>query len=239
MTGKNFREIILDTETTGLDPATGDRVIEIGAVEIIDGLPTGAHFHVYIDPQRDVPEGAVAVHGITTQFLKGKPLFEHVVEEFLLFIGDDRIVAHNASFDLKFLNAELALARRDPIGAARVVDSLALAQRKHPGQKNSLDALCMRYGVDASRRVRHGALTDAELLAEVYLELCGGRQSTLSLHAAEAEVEQALGDMLRERPAPLAARLAAEALSAHRALIEKMGEGAKWNAYAAFRTAAQ
>jgi len=166
-----MREIILDTETTGLDPAEGHRIIEIGCVELLHSVPTGQTYHVYIDPQRDIPADAVKVHGITAEFLAGKPLFADIAQDFLKFIGDAKLVAHNAAFDMRFLNAELALLGLDPLDLERVVDTLSLARRRYPGASNSLDALCQRYGIDNSRRTKHGALLDAEILADVYVEL--------------------------------------------------------------------
>ncbi len=175
-----MREIVLDTETTGLSPAEGHRLLEIGAVEIVHQAPTGRVFHQLINPERDVPEDAVRVHGHTAELLKDKPVFAAVVEDFLAFVGDARLVIHNAEFDMRFLNAELARLGREAIGMDRVVDTLALARRKHPGQPNSLDALCDRYRIDRSKRIKHGALLDAEILVEIYSELTGGRQRSLA-----------------------------------------------------------
>ncbi len=174
-----MREIVLDTETTGLNPADGHRVLEIGAVEIVHQALTGKFFHTLLNPERDVPEDAVRVHGHTAAILREKPVFASVVDEFLAFIGDSRLVIHNAEFDMGFVNAELARLGREAIGMERVVDTLTLARRKHPGQLNSLDALCDRYSIDRSRRVVHGALLDAEILVEIYCELMGGRQRSL------------------------------------------------------------
>ncbi|MDE2361676.1 MAG: DNA polymerase III subunit epsilon [Hyphomicrobiales bacterium] len=224
-----MREIVLDTETTGLDPATGDRVVEIGAVELVNGVVTGANFHVYVNPERDMPEAAFRVHGLSEEFLRKHPVFAQVAEEFVAFIGDDRLVIHNAEFDVKFLNAELARLTLPPLDPARVLDSLMLARRKHPGAANSLDALCGRYGVDVSRRKKHGALLDAELLAEVYIELSGGRQSAFALQAVEVVVERAvIRDAMEERPAALPPRLSADEIAAHAKFIEKLGEKAFW-----------
>jgi DNA polymerase-3 subunit epsilon len=178
-----IREIILDTETTGLDPATGDRVVEIGAVELLNHLPTGRTFHVYINPERDMPKEAEAVHGLSSAFLSDKPIFAAIAQDFLDFIGDAALVIHTASFDMAFLNAELGFLRLGPIPPERVIDTLHIARQKHPGSANSLDALCRRYGIDNSRRTKHGALLDSELLADVYLELIGGRQTALILEA--------------------------------------------------------
>ena len=180
-----MREIVLDTETTGLDPADGHRVLEIGAVEIIHQTLTGRVFHTLINPERDIPQDAARVHGHTAAILKDQPVFASMVEEFLAFIGDSRLVIHNAEFDMRFVNAELARLGRERIVMDRVIDTLALARRKHPGQPNSLDALCDRYRIDRSRRVRHGALLDAEILVDIYCELTGGRQRSLAFGDAE------------------------------------------------------
>lgn len=176
-----MREIVFDTETTGLDPATGDRMVEIGCIELMNLVPTGQSYHAYFNPQRDMPSAAEAVHGLSAAFLADKPLFSDLAEEFLAFIGDAPLVAHNAGFDFGFLNAELTLCGRDIVDLSRMVDTVALARKRHPGAKLSLDALCTRYGVDRSHRVKHGALLDAELLAQVYVELRGGRQIGLGL----------------------------------------------------------
>lgn len=229
------REIVLDTETTGLDWAKGDRVIEIGCVELINHIPTGAHFHVYIDPQRPVHPDAMRVHGITDEFLKGKPLFAAIADDFLNFIGDATLVIHNASFDIGFLNAEITKLGHAPIGMERVIDTLMLARRKHPGAANSLDALCARYGIDNSRRTHHGALLDSEILAEVYGELIGGRQAALGLAPVIAETTIDAGGqvtgLLRRRPAPLPPRLTAEETQAHEQFIAGLSGPAVWADY--------
>jgi DNA polymerase-3 subunit epsilon len=183
------REIVFDTETTGLNPATGDRMVEIGCVEIYNRVETGRHFHAYFNPDRDMPFEAEAVHGLSSIFLSDKPCFGDKADELLEFIGDAPLVAHNASFDFGFLNHELGRCARDPICLSRMIDTLMLARSKHPGAKHSLDALCTRFGVDRSQRVKHGALLDAQLLAQVYVELTGGRQIGLSLGVATATVE--------------------------------------------------
>jgi len=175
------REIVLDTETTGMDPAKGDRIVEIGCVETLNFVSTGKTFHVYIDPERDVPAEAVAVHGITNDFLKGKPKFIDIADQLVEFIGEATIIAHNASFDMRFINAELIKCGYKPYEMSRSVDTVAIAKRQAPGAPASLDALCRRFGIDNSNRTLHGALLDAELLAEVYLELRGGRQPDLVL----------------------------------------------------------
>ncbi len=181
-----MREIVFDTETTGLDPTTGDRMVEMGCVEMVNRVATGATYHAYYNPEREMPAGAEAVHGLSSAFLSDKPLFSETVDDLLEFLGESPLVAHNAGFDFGFLNNELALIDRDPIAMERMVDTVAIARKKHPGAKNSLDALCTRYGIDRSHRVKHGALLDAELLAQVYVELTGGRQIGLEL-AADAE----------------------------------------------------
>lgn len=168
-----MREIVLDTETTGLDPLRGDRLVEIGCVEIFNRMPTGQTFHVYINPERDMPAEAFAVHGLSAEFLSTKPLFHEVVDAFLEFIGDAPLVIHNASFDISFINAELDRIKRAAIPRERLVDTLLLARRKHPGVSNRLDDLCSRYAIDNSHRTKHGALLDPELLAEVYVDLVG------------------------------------------------------------------
>ncbi|BDI59810.1 DNA polymerase III subunit epsilon [Qipengyuania nanhaisediminis] len=182
-----MREVIFDTETTGLDPKTGDRMVEIGCVEMIDRVETGHSYHAYYNPERDMPAAAEAVHGLSSAFLASKPLFADTVDELLEFLGDAPLVAHNAGFDFGFLNAELERIGREPIALDRMVDTVAIARKKHPGAKLSLDALCTRYGIDRSHRVKHGALLDAELLAQVYVELTGGRQIGLALAADNAE----------------------------------------------------
>lgn len=176
-----MREIVFDTETTGLDPKTGDRMVEIGCVEMIGRVETGETFHAYYNPERDMPFAAEAVHGLSSDFLSGKPVFAQGADDLLAFLGDAPLVAHNAAFDFGFLNAELEKVGREPIAMDRMVDTVAIARKKHPGAKASLDALCTRYGIDRSHRVKHGALLDAELLAQVYVELTGGRQIGLEL----------------------------------------------------------
>jgi DNA polymerase-3 subunit epsilon len=229
-----MREIVLDTETTGLDPKTGDRVVEIGAIELANHIPTGQTFHVYIDPERPMPKAAFDVHGLSDEFLKGKPKFRDIAADFVRFAEGGRLVIHNAAFDIGFLNFELTRLGYDPIGWDRVVDTLALARRRHPAGPNSLDALCARYGIDNSRRSRHGALLDSELLAEVYIELIGGKQAALGL--ASAATLAALGrdgkpPKRRKRPAPLAPRLTATEAAAHAAFVASLGEGAVWLDY--------
>jgi len=225
-----MREIVLDTETTGLDPLRGDRLVEIGCVEILNRMPTGQVFHRHINPQRDMPAEAFAVHGLSSEFLATKPLFHEVVEEFLTFIGDAPLVIHNASFDIGFINAELDRIKRAAIPRDRLVDTLLLARRKHPGVSNRLDDLCSRYAIDNSRRTKHGALLDAELLAEVYIDLIGARQSQLVL-ASESQTIRVggTGDMpRRQRTEPLMPRLTDADREAHRAFVATLGEKPIW-----------
>lgn len=229
-----MREIVLDTETTGLDPNKGDRLVEVGCVELLNRIPTGVNFHAYINPERDMPTEAFNVHGLSAEFLRGHKKFSEVCEEFLAFIGDDTpLVIHNAEFDHKFLCAELKLVKRPLIGRGRLVDTLALARRKHTAGPYNLDALCARYGIDNSRRTKHGALLDAEILAEVYLELLGGRQATLSL--AETAAKRVVGvdgiAIRRERNVPLAPRVTDADREAHRAFVATLGPEAIWQKY--------
>jgi DNA polymerase III subunit epsilon len=235
-----MREVVLDTETTGLDPADGHRVLEIGAVEIVHQSLTGRVFHALINPERDVPQDAVRVHGHSSAVLKGKPVFASVVDDFLAFIGDSKLVIHNADFDMRFVNAELARLGLAAIGMDRVVDTLTLARKKHPGAPNSLDALCDRYRIDRSQRVRHGALLDAEILVEVYCELTGGRQRSLmfgdvvDLTAAAAV---ALAPRYSERP-PRRSPMEPAEVTAHVRYIESFGRDAIWFRYLAQPTPA-
>lgn len=232
-----MREIVFDTETTGFDPKTGDRVVEIGCVELVNHIATGQTFHVYLNPERTMPRAAFEVHGLSDEFLSDKPKFAEIAQDFLAFVGDARLVAHNAEFDFKFMNAEFARLGLPAIGPERMVDTLALAKRRHPAGPNSLDALCSRYGIDNSRRDLHGALLDSELLAEVYVELLGGRQAALGL-VAEDPGRSRRGDGVgsaqrgpRVRPTPLTPRLTAAEWEAHRAFVGKMGEKALWGYY--------
>ena len=230
-----MREIIFDTETTGLDNKL-DRVIEIGGIELDNHFPTGRSFHVYINPgDRKVHPDALAIHGISDESLKDKPNFAGIVDELLAFFGDARWVAHNATFDMGFMNAEFARLGLPAITNDVVTDTLALARRKHPMGPNSLDALCRRYGVDNSHRTKHGALLDSELLAEVYIELIGGRQTAFGLHSNDSRGQTNETDdvivIAGQRPHPLAPRLTGEEANAHAALIAKMGEKAIWAKY--------
>ena len=226
-----MREIVLDTETTGLDPLRGDRLVEIGCVEIFNRMPTGQSYHVYIDPEREMPAEAFAVHGLSTEFLATKPLFAQVVDEFLAFIADAPLVIHNASFDVSFINAELERIKRSPIPKDRLVDTLLLARRKHPGVSNRLDDLCSRYAIDNSHRTKHGALLDAELLAEVYVDLIGARQSQLILADEVRDARSGgYGEMpRRQRDVPLIPRITEEERAAHRGFVATLGDKPIWN----------
>jgi DNA polymerase-3 subunit epsilon len=228
-----MREIVLDTETTGLDPLRGDRLVEIGCIEIFNRMPTGQTFHRHINPERDMPAEAYAVHGLSSEFLADKPLFAQVVEDFLEFIADAPLIIHNASFDISFLNSELDRIKRAPIARDRLVDTLLLARRKHPGVSNRLDDLCSRYAIDNSRRTKHGALLDAELLAEVYIDLIGARQSQLILAAESRDIRvSGYGEMpRRQREVPLAARITDEDRFAHRAFVATLGDKPIWNEF--------
>jgi DNA polymerase-3 subunit epsilon len=228
-----IREIVFDTETTGLDPYQGHRLIEIGCIELVNRFPSGKTFHRYLNPQRDVPAEAHAIHGLSGDFLKDKPVFAEVVSDLIAFIGDAPLVAHNATFDLGFLNAELDRVRHPGIPRDRLVDTLMLARRKYPGGANRLDDLCSRFGIDNSRRTKHGALLDAELLAEVYLELIDARQAQLGLIAAIAAPAAArpAAGAIWMRPIALPPRLTDAERAAHRALIAEFGAKAIWNDY--------
>ncbi len=230
-----MREIVMDTETTGLDPAEGHRIVEIGAVELLNHLPTGRVYHQYINPERDMPAEAFAVHGLSAERLAREPVFAAVAEAFLAFIGDAPLIIHNAAFDMKFLNAELSALGIPALPADRAVDTLAIARRRFPGSPAGLDALCRRFGVDNSAREKHGALLDSELLAEVYLELIGGRQPDLvAALAPAARPEQAASAPVSgawrpgPRPSPLPPRLTEADLARHEAFVATLGEGALW-----------
>jgi DNA polymerase-3 subunit epsilon len=220
-----MREIVFDTETTGLNPAGGDRMVEIGCIEIVNRVETGRHFHAYFNPERDMPFEAEAVHGLSAIFLSDKPCFSEKAEDLLDFIEDSPLVAHNASFDFGFLNFELERCGRPCVGMHRMVDTLALARTRHPGAKHSLDALCMRFGIDRSHRVKHGALLDAQLLAQVYVELTGGRQIGLGLvaEAGSVAVPASAGPVTIREPRPARPHFAAEEeLARHRAFISRL-----------------
>jgi DNA polymerase-3 subunit epsilon len=227
-----MREIVLDTETTGFDPVAGDRIVEIGAVELMNHLPTGKTYHQYLDPQRDMPQSAFEVHGLSTEFLTGKPLFKDIAAEFLAFVGTAQLVIHNAAFDMKFINHELKSAGLPEIPYSRATDTLMMARTKFPGSPASLDALCRRFGVDNSAREKHGALLDSEILAEVYLELIGGRQPDLTLSTQNGGAEQQSNatqlQRAKPRPAPLPPRITAQEAEAHRSFVEGLGEASVW-----------
>jgi DNA polymerase III subunit epsilon len=225
-----MREVVLDTETTGLDPLQGHRLVEIGAIELFNHIPTGKTYHSFINPQRDVPREAEAVHGISGNFLKDKPVFAGIADEFLEFIGETVLIIHNASFDVAFLNAELGFIKRPPILYERIIDTLTLAKKRHPMGPNSLDALCKRYGIDIAKRTKHGALLDSELLAGVYLELIGGRQITLTLPKADnvRHLQTGNAPVPATRINALPERLTGEELARHQALIKSLGATALW-----------
>jgi DNA polymerase-3 subunit epsilon len=225
-----MREVVLDTETTGLEPAAGHRVVEIGMLELINHIPSGRSFHRYINPERDMPAEAYAVHGLSSEFLRDKPTFAAVADEFLTFIGEAPLVIHNAAFDLGFLNSEFTRLARPLLDADRVIDTLVLARQKHPMGPNNLDALCKRYGIDNGRREKHGALLDAELLADVFLALIGGRQTAMQLTASSGRRadDSTEPGALPPRPFPLACRLTPEDESAHAELVKSLGSSALW-----------
>ena len=239
-----MREIVLDTETTGFEPHDGDRIVEIGAIELIGHVPTGRTYHQYINPMRSMPAGAFGVHGIGPDLLeppqapqpgqvllRDKPVFADIVQDFLDFVGDSRMVIHNATFDMKFLNAELGWLKRPLLPMDQSLDTLAIARRKFPGSPASLDALCRRFGIDNSSRTLHGALLDSEILAEVYLELIGGRQPDFGL--STTPVKSAVNDVSTDwrpspRPTPLGSKLTQEEAAAHDAFVQKLGDGSIW-----------
>ena len=227
-----MREIVLDTETTGFDPESGDRIVEIGAIELVGHIPPDNVFHEYIDPERSMPQEAFEVHGLGDDFLRGKPKFEQIGQKFLDFVGDAKLVIHNAAFDMKFLNAELGWLNRPVLPMDQAIDTLAIARRKFPGSPASLDALCRRFAIDNTARTLHGALLDSEILAEVYLELIGGRQPDFALAAdTRAQKSDGFGGDWRPmgRPVPLADRITKEETAAHDAFVQKLGDGAIWN----------
>lgn len=230
-----LREIIFDTETTGLSANDGDRVIEIGAVELINRFPSGKTFHIFLNPEgKEVHPDALQVHGISNEFLSDKPIFKDAYEEFLEFFGEGMLVAHNAAFDIGFMNAELKRIAKPLLPPDRIIDTLPIARRKFPGQRNSLDALCSRFNVDNSRREKHGALLDSELLAEVYLELLGGKQATLSLdHSRSDDHANEMSDKIvstkaRQRPNPLPNRVTEDNITKHKEFVETLGENPIW-----------
>ena len=226
-----MREIVLDTETTGLDPGTGDKIVEIGAVELWNHLPTGKTFHKYLNPERNMPEEAQAVHGLTEDFLRDKPLFSQIVDDFLRFIKDSKLIIHNASFDMKFINAELELANKSKLPGDIAIDTLLIARKKFPGSPASLDALCRRFNIDNSARTLHGALLDSEILAEVYLELIGGRQPDFGLSDINTNDNKKLEEnrQTTKRLEPLKKRLTEEEEKAHSVFVKKLGENSVWH----------
>jgi len=228
-----MREIVLDTETTGLDPAQGHRLVEVGCIELLNRIPTGATFHAYLNPERDMPAEAFAIHGLSSEFLRGHKRFVEIADDFLTFIGEAPLVIHNASFDHGFLCAELKRVARPLIARERLVDTLFLARRKHAVGPHNLDALCARYGIDNSRRTKHGALLDAEILAEVYLELIGARQAQLGLaeKVERREMEGIAVVVRRERTTALPPRLSEAERAAHRDFIATLGENPLWGDY--------
>jgi DNA polymerase-3 subunit epsilon len=227
-----MREIVLDTETTGFDPVEGDRIVEIGAVELLNHMPTGRTYHQYINPERSMPKEAFEVHGLGDDFLRDKPVFSAIAQDFLDFVKSDTMVIHNASFDMKFLNHELKKVGKPTLPMTQALDTLLIARKKFPGSPASLDALCRRFGVDNSSREKHGALLDSEILAEVYLELIGGRQPDFVLSAQSNQTKSANGEMAdwrpQARPNPLPPRLSEAEAEAHAAFVAKLGDGAIW-----------
>jgi DNA polymerase-3 subunit epsilon len=228
-----MREIVLDTETTGLDPADGHRIVEIGGVELVNHLPTGRNYHQYINPERPMPHEAERIHGLGDDFLSDKPVFARIADAFLDFVGEARLVIHNAAFDMAMLNAEFERLGRERLPMSRAVDTLAIARRRYPGAQHSLDALCKRFGVDNSAREKHGALLDSELLAEVYLELLGGRQQGLAFSGAAGAADATGSNETAEfrakpRPRPLAPRISEVERAAHEAFVAELGENSLW-----------
>lgn len=224
-----LREIVFDTETTGFDSQGADRITELGCIELIDWLPTGEQFHAYIDPERDVPDKVVQITGLTTAFLRGKPKFGERADDFLEFIGDSPLVAHNAKFDMGFINAELRRVRKDEIPEHRFIDTLAMANKKYPGSPASLDALCKRFDISLSDRDKHGAIIDSELLARVYLELRGGRERSLGLEPNAEQIERVAPKSAHGRPSPLPSLLSAAEKSAHEAFVAESGGSELWD----------
>ena len=232
-----MREIVLDTETTGFDPQSGDRIVEIGAVELVNHMVTGRTYHEYINPERAMPAEAFAVHGLGDDFLRDKPVFEKIADGFRDFVGDAPLVIHNATFDMTFLNAELGWCERPLLPASQAIDTLEIARKRYPGAQNSLDALCRRFGIDNSSREKHGALLDSELLAEVYLELMGGRQPGLVLagpttSSAEKTQTRSVGQA-QPRPNSIGSFLTEEEATAHSAFVSELGDEPIWKRYQA------
>ena len=231
-----MREIVLDTETTGFKHEVDDRIVEIGAVELFNHLPTGRTYHQYINPERDMPDGAFQVHGLSREFLSDKPVFAEIAQAFLDFVGDAQMVIHNAGFDVPFLNSELRRLNLPQFPMSQATDTLAIARKRFPGSPASLDALCRRFGIDNSMREKHGALLDSEILAEVYLELIGGRQPDFGLSVGgSGRSEGDSGEPAwrpRPRPEPLPARITKEEAAAHAAFVDSLGDGAVWKKFA-------
>lgn len=232
-----MREIVLDTETTGLDPAAGHRLVEIACVETFNRVPTGQTFHRFINPQRDIPDEAFRIHGLSREFLADKPLFSQIYNELLEFIGTSRLIIHNAEFDMRFINSELKRENVNAIGMDCVFDTLSYARKKFPGTSNSLDALCSRYRINNSKRTKHGALLDAELLAEVFVELMGGRQTSMSLAAVAIQrVSPIIGSRRNGRPSPLVPVEWRELEKSHHSLMWTLGNSPIWADYVAYDT---
>ena len=230
-----MREIVMDTETTGFDPESGDRIVEIGGVELFNHVPTGKVYHQYINPERSMPQEAFEVHGLGDDFLRDKPVFSKIAQDFLDFVGDAKLVIHNASFDMKFLNAELKWIGKPTLPWEQAIDTLAIARKKFPGSPASLDALCRRFNIDNSSRTLHGALLDSEILAEVYLELIGGKQPDFALDTSAAQSKTTLEDAGHQnwkpvpRPNKLPSRVSEKEKAAHAAFIEKLGDSSLWS----------
>ncbi|MGR3272978.1 DNA polymerase III subunit epsilon [Thalassococcus profundi] len=228
-----MREIVLDTETTGFDPESGDRIVEIGAVELFNHVSTGRTYHQYINPERTMPQEAFEVHGLGDDFLRDKPVFAKIADDFLAFVQDSKLVIHNASFDMKFLNAELGWLKKRQLPMDQAVDTLAIARKKFPGSPASLDALCRRFGIDNAARTLHGALLDSEILAEVYLELIGGKQPDFGLNVDQGRSSSETGAAdwrPYKRPEPLPPRITESEKAAHAAFVKKLGEKSLWKA---------
>lgn len=226
-----MREITFDTETTGFDPDTGDRIVEIGCVEVVNKIKTGNYFHVYLNPERDMPKSAEKIHGLSSEFLKDKPLFKDIAKDFIDFIGNDKLVIHNAAFDMKFINFELSKHGHALITENRAIDTLAMARLKFPGAKASLDALCQRFGISLDKRTKHGALLDAELLADVYVELCGGRQNIFILGEEKEESSVvSLKNNKKKWRSPREFKISEEEKEAHKAMVSSIKE-ALWANY--------
>jgi len=227
-----MREIVLDTETTGFEPFEGDRIVEIGAVELLNHMPTGRTYHQYINPERDMPHGAFEVHGLSSEFLSDKPVFKTIAQAFVDFVGDAKMVIHNAAFDMKFLNAELGWVNYPSLPMDQAIDTLAIARRRFPGSPASLDALCRRFGIDNSARTLHGALLDSEILAEVYLELIGGRQPDFALSGQSTKQTSQTKETTwraESRKIPLPNRVSEKEKAAHENFIAALGANALWN----------